>query len=56
MQIPLQYSRTGTPLDGGGFSEVWKSEYEGREVAVKVLKVYQTSDINKITQVGCLCN
>jgi hypothetical protein len=56
MQIPLRYSRMGTPFDGGGFSEVWKSEYEGRVVAIKVLKVYQTSDINKITRVCCLCN
>jgi len=53
VQIPLSYDPTGTPLDRGGFSEVWKSEYQGREVAVKVLKVYQTSDFKKITRVGC---
>lgn len=40
------------PLCHGGFAEVWKGEYQGREVAVKVLKVYLTSDLDKITHVG----
>ena len=30
-------------------------KYKGRQVAVKVLKVYSTSDFGKITNVGCLC-
>ena len=29
-------------------------EYQGRRVAVKVLKVYSTSDFNKVINVGCL--
>ena len=36
----------------GGYAGVWKGEYEGREVAVKVLRVYLTSDLNQITRVG----
>ena len=40
------------PLARGGYSEVWKGKYQGREVAVKVLKVYQTSDFDKIMRVG----
>jgi hypothetical protein len=36
----------------GGYSEVWKGEYQGRAVAVKVLNVYQSSNIDKITRVG----
>jgi serine/threonine protein kinase len=31
---------------------VWMSEYQGRKVAVKVLRVYSTSDLDKITSVG----
>lgn len=52
MQIPLCYDRTDTPLYRGGYADVWNGEYEGREVAVKVLTVYATSDLDKITQVG----
>jgi hypothetical protein len=52
VQIPLCYDRTGTPLYQGGFAEVWGGEYQGRAVAVKVLKVYQTSNFDKIFRVG----
>jgi len=40
------------PLYHGGFAEVWKGEHQGREVAVKVLKIYKTSNLVKITKVG----
>ena len=52
MQISLCYNRSDPPLYHGGFAEVRKGEHQGREVAVKVLKVYQTSDFDKITRVG----
>ena len=52
VQIPLCYNRMDTPLYHGGFAEVWKGEYRGREVAVKVLKVYATTDLVKTTKVG----
>ena len=52
VQIPLCYDRESTPLYRGGYAEVWKGEHEGREVAVKVLTVYMTSDLDKIRQVG----
>jgi hypothetical protein len=52
VQIPLCYDRSHTPLYRGGFADVWKGSYEGREVAVKVLVVYLTSDLDKITRVG----
>jgi len=32
---------------------VSKREYQGREVAVKALRVYATSDLQEITRVGC---
>jgi hypothetical protein len=32
---------------------VWKSQYCGHEVAVKVLRTYLTSDFEQIRKVGC---
>ena len=54
VQISLRYNRADAPRYQGGFGEVWKAEHEGRDVAVKVLKVYMTSDLVKITRVGSL--
>ena len=54
MQIPLCYNPTSAPRYQGGFAEVWKGEHEGAEVAVKVLKVFITSDLTKIMKVGFL--
>ena len=52
IQIPLCYDRTKAPRYRGGFAEVWKGEHAGIEVAVKVLKVFVTSDLAEITKVG----
>ena len=41
-----------SPLYRGGCAEVYKGEHQGRKVAVKVLKVYQTSDLDKIKRVS----
>jgi len=37
----------------GGFGDVSKREYQGREVAVKRLRIYDTSDLQKVIRVGC---
>ena len=50
--IPLCYDQTGDPLCHGEFGDVWKGNYRGREVAAKVLRVYQTSDLKKVAKVG----
>jgi hypothetical protein len=42
-QIPPRYDPSERPLNSGGFADVWMGEYEGRKVAVKVLRVYSTS-------------
>ena len=42
------------PLCHDEFAEVWKGEHQGREVAVKVLRVYVTSNLVQITKVGLL--
>ena len=52
LQIPTCYNRSKTPLYRGGFADIWKGEYESRHVAVKVLRVYSTSEIGKITSVS----
>ena len=52
LQIPLSYNRLGTPLYRGGYADVWKGEHQGCHVAVKVLRVYSTSNLDKITTVG----
>ena len=52
VQIPLCYNRLDAPLYHGGYAEVWKGQHQGREVAVKVLKVCLADDLNKITRVG----
>ena len=52
LKIPLTVDRTDTPWYRGGFADVWKAEHCGRDVAVKVLRVYSSSDFQKITGVG----
>jgi len=52
LQIPLSYDRSNNPLYRGGYTDLWKGEYQGLDVAVKVLRVYSTSDFDKITSVG----
>jgi len=52
LHIPLCYNRLDTPLYHGGFADVWKGEHQGLQVAVKVLRVYTTSDLGKIASVG----
>jgi hypothetical protein len=53
LEIPACYDRSGeAPLYSGGYADVWKGEHQGLKVAVKVLKVYMTSDFDKITSVG----
>ena len=50
--IPLCYDPTGDPLCHGEFGDVWKGKYNGREVAAKVLRVYQTNDFKRVAKVG----
>ena len=52
MKIPVWYDRTGRALYRGGFADVWKGKYRDRDVAIKVLRTYSTSDFQKIICVG----
>ena len=40
------------PLYRGGFADVWKGTSQGREVAVKVLRVYSMSDFGRVKRVA----
>jgi len=52
LAIPLCYDPMATPQCHGGFADVWKGQYNGREVAAKALRVYSTSDFGRIRKVG----
>jgi hypothetical protein len=52
LNIPVCYDRTGVALFRGGFADVWKGEYRGRAVAVKVIRTYSNSDLQKIVGVS----
>ena len=52
LQILQCYNRSDIPRAKGGYADVWMGNYQGRQVAVKVLRVYSTTDLVKITRVG----
>lgn len=54
MHIPARYDRMADALYTGGCGDVWKGEYRNREVAVKVIRTYSSSDLKKVIGVGCV--
>ena len=52
LKIPFCYDRTSVALYRGGFADVWKGEHCGRDVAVKVLRTYSNSDLQKVIGVS----
>ena len=50
LKIPVCYG--GVALYRGGFADVWKGEHCGRDVAVKVIRTYSNSDLQKIIGVS----
>ncbi|KAF9646821.1 kinase-like protein, partial [Thelephora ganbajun] len=53
LQIPLCYNRSDVPRYRGGYADVWKGAYQGCLVAAKVLRVYSTSNLDKIRRRFC---
>ena len=52
-QIPLCFDRSKDRARyRGGYADVWMGKHQGCEVAVKVLRVYSASDLNKIISVS----
>ena len=40
------------PEATGGFADVWNGTYNGRQVAIKALRIYNTDDVQAIKKVG----
>ena len=53
LKIPVCHDRTAVALYKGGFADVWKGEHRGQDVAVKVIRTYSNSDLQKIIRVCC---
>ena len=52
LQMHFSGNPTGFALYRGGFGDVWKREYRGQEVAVKVVRTYADSDLKKVSRVS----
>ena len=53
LKIPVSFERTGDALYRGGFADVWKGEHCGPDVAVKVIRIYSDSDLQRVIGVSC---
>ena len=52
LQIELCDNPMGSALYRGGYGDVYKREYEGQEVAVKMFRTYVDGDLRKIARVS----
>jgi len=52
LKTPISFERTGDALYRGGFADVWKGEYRGRDVAVKVIRIYSNSELQRVIGVS----
>jgi hypothetical protein len=53
MHIP-DCSKDSVEVERGGFADISKGTYQGRRVAIKVVRVYVTSDLDVILSVSLL--
>jgi hypothetical protein len=44
------------PVAAGGFGDIWKSQFHNETVCVKVMRVYQKSDVNTLLKVSSMCH
>ena len=52
LAVAASYNPEEVPLGHGGFARVWKGRSQDRDVAVKVLDIYQCNDREKIRRVS----
>ena len=45
-------SKESVEVECGGYANILRSTYEGRQVAIKVIRVYITSDLDVILSVS----
>ena len=53
--VLVHYDRTDDALYRGGYADVWKGEYRGREVAVKVIRLYSRDVLKNVINVCHWC-
>jgi len=53
LKAPVSFERTGDPLYRGGFADVWKGKYRDRDVAIKVIRIYSDSELQRVIGVSC---
>ena len=51
LEVEVHCDQNDYPAFPGGFADVWKGHHDGREVALKVLRVFSTSDFEQIRKV-----
>lgn len=54
LRLSLCYDPAEAPRCHGPFSDTWKGEYSGRDVAAKVLRVSSKYDLGRLERVGPL--
>jgi predicted unusual protein kinase regulating ubiquinone biosynthesis (AarF/ABC1/UbiB family) len=44
----------GNPVAAGSFGDIWKSQFHNETVCVKVMRVYQESDVSALLKVSSM--
>jgi hypothetical protein len=52
LNVSVCYDQSSNALFRGGYADVWKGDYSGQDVAVKVIRTYSNDELRKITIVG----
>lgn len=52
LQISACCDQTSNAVYKGGYADVWKEKYRGRDVAVKVIRTYSDNELQKILNVS----
>lgn len=51
--VVAHFGQTGSVTWRGGFADVWKGEYLGQAVAIKVLQTYSDDILQKVFPMSC---
>ena len=52
MKVSACYDQTSNALYRGGSADVWKGDYHGKDVAVKVIRTYSNDELRKVINVS----